>query len=83
MPFVVDRGGEMPDGAITPTAVPLLSSGQPNAPSPILATTTPSGFPMYDVEETLRTGTPEPITVVRSKKKGTGKKKKVKELGTE
>lgn len=73
--FVIDRDGEMPQGArpLTPSAVPL-----PQTPHRSVTPTIPlSSFPQYEApgDEVTRTGTPEPIKVVRPKK-GTGKKKR-------
>ncbi|KAF8515768.1 Adaptor protein complex AP-3 delta subunit [Hysterangium stoloniferum] len=75
----VETGGEMPEGALlkpfTPsapaTAAKLLLQSVSSMPSL-------SSFPQYDEEEGART--PDPIKVVRVKKKGTGKKKKPKEV---
>lgn len=74
--FVIDRDGEMPQGArpLTPSAIPL-----PQTPYRSVTPTIPlSSFPQYEApgDEVMRTGTPEPIKVVRPKKKGTGKKKR-------
>lgn len=89
-PFVIDREGEMPKGAISP----VLSTPTPGsqrhsrAHSPALngngsSTLPPSTFPPYIVEDEIpRSGTPEPIKVVRAKKKGTGTGKKTKKKHT-
>ena len=70
-PFVVDKSGEMPEGAMPPP-----SSGPSPTPPPVTrsADTAPqvlSSFPAYVVDDEIpRTGTPEPIKVKRTKKKG-------------
>ena len=74
--FVIDRDGEMPQGArpLTPSAIPL-----PHTPNRSVTPTIPlTSFPQYEApgDEVVRTGTPEPVKVVRPKKKGTGKKKR-------
>jgi len=53
-PFVIDKNGEMPEVATQPTSSGVLSS----SPAHVLD------------EDILRPGTPEPIKVKRSKKKG-------------
>jgi len=73
-PFVVDKNGEMPEGAVPPPP----SSRRPPSPAPPVATrstdTAPqllSSFPAYVVDEEIpRARTPEPIKVKRTKKKG-------------
>ncbi|KZT08745.1 Ap3d1 protein [Laetiporus sulphureus 93-53] len=82
--FIIDKTGEMPEGAVAvavadtsieaqppPSANPSKDSAQPTAP--------PSSFPPYEMEDELsHTATPPPIKVTRAKKKGTssGKKKR-------
>lgn len=68
---MVDKNGEMPDGA---TPLPAL---KPDPKLPMVSRsldTTPqvlSSFPAYVVEDEIpRTKTPEPIKVKRTKKKG-------------
>ncbi|KAI0005535.1 hypothetical protein BJV74DRAFT_232413 [Russula compacta] len=70
-PFVVDKNGEMPEGAVP------LPSLNPHPTPPIVTPPTdtthqvPPSFPAYVVHEQIpRTGTPEPIKVKRTKKKG-------------
>ncbi|KAG6911280.1 hypothetical protein DXG01_002119 [Tephrocybe rancida] len=78
--FVIDRDGEMPEGAVVvkPASVPISRQGTPapgesNTPIPARLTS----FPPYEVpDDDVRTSTPEPIKVMRPKKKGTGKKKR-------
>ncbi|TFY71813.1 hypothetical protein EVG20_g1192 [Dentipellis fragilis] len=79
-PFVIDKDGEMPEGAIF---VPLPPSRQTSTPATPLRNGTPSAppppaFPEYVTEDEIpRAGTPELIKVTRVKKAtGTGKKKK-------
>ncbi|KAG6889341.1 hypothetical protein C0995_001749 [Termitomyces sp. Mi166 len=78
--FVIDRDGEMPEGAVIskPLSVPVSLQQTPipgENPAPI--STRPSPFPLYEAPgEDAQTSTPEPIKVTRSKKKGTGKKKR-------
>ncbi|KAK0209103.1 adaptin N terminal region-domain-containing protein [Desarmillaria ectypa] len=73
---VIDKDGEMPEGAVVKSAPPTprsISTPSRGTPPPQI----PS-FPQYDVpEDDPRMSTPEPIKVMRSKKKaGTGKKKR-------
>ncbi|TFK68252.1 Adaptor protein complex AP-3 delta subunit [Pluteus cervinus] len=77
--FVIEKEGEMPAGAV----FPLLSSSpasRPQTTEPVLHLAAPvplSSFPQYEVPDDIaRTVTPEPVKVVRTKKKGTGKKKR-------
>ncbi|KAK7063926.1 AP-3 complex subunit delta [Favolaschia claudopus] len=73
--YVIDRDGEMPEGAVAPSpqiATPRTLSRQ-HTPTPI------SAFPQYEVEDEVRTSTPEPIQVTRTKKKTPGKKKRTKD----
>lgn len=91
-PFIIDREGEMPKGAISPTlSQPAPTPGSQRhsrAHSPALngngnGTFPPPTFAPYIVEDEVpRTGTPEPIKVVRAKKKGTGTGKKTKKKHT-
>jgi AP-3 complex subunit delta-1 len=69
--FVVDKSGEMPEGAIPPPSLkptptpPIVTRSIDTAPQVL------SSFPAYVVDEEIpRTGTPEPIKVKRTKKKG-------------
>ncbi|KAH0591305.1 AP-3 complex subunit delta-1 [Termitomyces sp. J132] len=78
--FVIDREGEMPKGAITPQPV-LVPVSRQHTPIPrenhAPVSTRPSPLPSYGISgEDVRTITPEPIKVTRSKKKGTEKKKR-------
>ncbi|KAJ7361378.1 Adaptor protein complex AP-3 delta subunit [Mycena albidolilacea] len=70
--YVIDRDGEMPEGAVVPsqTATPRTTTPAPT-PSRVV-----SSFPQYEVEDEVRTSTPEPIKVTRTKKKTPGKKKR-------
>ncbi|KAJ7459062.1 adaptin N terminal region-domain-containing protein [Mycena galericulata] len=73
--FVIDRDGEMPDGAVPPSPVPTgtitpVSQGS-STPSRMV-----TSFPQYEVVDEVRTSTPEPIKVTRPKKKTPGKKKR-------
>lgn len=80
--FVVDKEGEMPEGAVSepPRQESAPASRQPtpglfdriSTPPPTL----PS-FQQYEVpEEDARASTPEPIKVTRAKKKGPSSTKK-------
>ncbi|KAJ7204362.1 adaptin N terminal region-domain-containing protein [Mycena pura] len=72
--FTIDRDGEMPEGAVIPsrTMTPTPALRESNTPTRMMAS-----FPQYEVEDDeVRTSTPEPIKVIRSKKKTTGKKKR-------
>ncbi|KAF5323446.1 hypothetical protein D9611_005565 [Ephemerocybe angulata] len=86
--FVIEKEGEMPEGA-TPslssrpsgpglgTSTPGTPGSNRGSPSPYPAAALTS-FAQYEVPESeLRTSTPEPIKVVRVKKTG-GKKKRTK-----
>ncbi|KAJ8508456.1 hypothetical protein ONZ45_g9263 [Pleurotus djamor] len=71
-PPVVDREGEMPEGAIL-SPIPRPQSATPRP----AASSSSSLAPAYQTTEDIdlpRTRTPEPIKVVRTKKKGTKKK---------
>ncbi|KAI0307634.1 adaptin N terminal region-domain-containing protein [Multifurca ochricompacta] len=76
-PFVVDRNGEMPEGAIPPASL----APPPAASTTRITLTTPqalSSFPAYVVDEGVpRTVTPEPIKVKHAKKKGAKSKRTV------
>jgi hypothetical protein len=70
-PFVVDKNGEMPEGATSPPSLkpdptpPIVTSSIDTAPQVL------SSFPAYVVDDEIpRTKTPEPIKVKRTKKKG-------------
>lgn len=89
-PFVVERDGEMPVGAIAspiPASVTkALLSQSPSFSLPSSRSGTPiSSFPAYDVPDSdERPSTPAPIKVSRAKKKtGTGKKRKAKDKEVE
>lgn len=67
----------MPDGAEFPTppkiSTPASSSSRSMTPAPLRLTS----FQPYEVDDdSPRAETPEAVTVVRTKKKGAGKKKK-------
>lgn len=68
--FVIDRVGEMPEGASRAASIPP-SSKSPSPPrNGSAAPSTPSFFPPYEgADEIPRTGTPPPIKVTRAKKK--------------
>ncbi|KAG6812847.1 hypothetical protein H0H92_015945 [Tricholoma furcatifolium] len=78
--FVIDRDGEMPEGAVPsrPASGPVSRQqtpvlGENHAPIPARL----SSFQPYEgADADVRTSTPEPIKVTRTKKKGTGKKKR-------
>ncbi|KAK7040144.1 AP-3 complex subunit delta [Paramarasmius palmivorus] len=81
-PYVIEKVGEMPEGASLPILSPQPTSSRPSSKStprqgtPV-ASPIPSrisSFPQYEVpgEEDARASTPEPVKVVRSKKKKTG-----------
>jgi AP-3 complex subunit delta-1 len=70
----------MPEGAIPKALLSLTKTSEPDKLSLRSMPSTPlPAFPQYDVEEGART--PEPIKVTRMKKKGTGKKKKPRDVG--
>lgn len=69
--FVVEREGEMPDGTVAHSTNNLVSSSSIGDPSM-------SSFPSYQLSghpSSNSSAAPEPIKVVRPKKKATGKKK--------
>ncbi|KAG5654164.1 hypothetical protein H0H81_006876 [Sphagnurus paluster] len=77
--FFIDRDGEMPEGAIPSNQPSATLSRQVTPPGDTRAATPSrlSSFPPYEVpDDVIRTSTPEPIKVTRTKKKGTGKKKR-------
>ncbi|KAF7307227.1 AP-3 complex subunit delta [Mycena indigotica] len=74
--YTIDRDGEMPAGAVSPqpTSTREGSHTSTRATTPALTgSSTPSyvsSFPQYDVPDAdVRTSTPEPIKVTRTKKK--------------
>jgi hypothetical protein len=71
--FEVDRVGEMPRNAVSPS--PAVPSG-PGTPALVGTPRTPSGFPEYVVDEEERVSAPAPIKVTRKKKAGTVSKPK-------
>ncbi|KAI0785413.1 adaptin N terminal region-domain-containing protein [Irpex lacteus] len=83
--FVIDRVGEMPKGAKSPSPLsppPSSSLVRSSTPSTngAAGVSTSSFIPQYEVDDDIpRTGTPPPIKVTRTKKKkkatGTGVKK--------
>ncbi|KAJ7070698.1 adaptin N terminal region-domain-containing protein [Mycena amicta] len=83
--FTIDRDGEMPQGAISPPTVPREgSNASTRATTPALGTPSRiTSFPQYDVPDAeIRTSTPEPIKVTRTKKKTPGKKKRTQNTET-
>ena len=75
---VVETGGEMPEGASSQPDIPPISSVPAKLPLGNVPSTPLRSFPQYDEAEGIRT--PDPIRVVRAKKKGTGRKKKPREV---
>lgn len=72
--FVLDKGGEMPEGAAPPQLnsqqmSPSVGISSPSPANPVRLTS----FPEYEVPEDSPV---EPIKVVRPKKKTPGKKKR-------
>ncbi|KAG6817562.1 hypothetical protein H0H87_006939 [Tephrocybe sp. NHM501043] len=77
--FVIDREGEMPEGAVAskPASGPVSRQESPiPGENDVSIPARLSSFPPYEVPDDVRTSTPEPIKVTRTKKKGTGKKKR-------
>lgn len=72
--FVVEREGEMPDSA---AQRPQLVSSSTNSLAPSVAEASTSSFPPYQLsgQTSNSSAAPDPIKVVRPKKKTTGKKK--------
>lgn len=70
-PFIVEKDGEMPQAA-TPRSSQPVSRHQTPVPLEEPSSQPTSSFPPYITANDLRTNTPEPIKVMRSKKKGTG-----------
>ncbi|KAF7347534.1 AP-3 complex subunit delta [Mycena venus] len=55
--YVIDRDGEMPEGAVVPS-----QTATPRTMTPVSRNTpTLTSFPQYEVEDEVRTSTPEPI----------------------
>ncbi|KAJ7492282.1 adaptin N terminal region-domain-containing protein [Mycena latifolia] len=74
--FVIDRDGEMPEGAVVPSRTVTPVSRESRTSTPML-----TSFPQYDeVVDEGRTSTPEPIQVSRPKKKTPGKKKRTQNI---
>ena len=74
--FVVEREGEMPDGTVAQR--PHLFSTNNLAPSSSIGDPSTSSFPSYQLSghpSSNSSAAPEPIKVVRPKKKTAGKKK--------
>jgi len=77
--FIVERDGEMPSN-VKPSTV-IAANASSDLASPTAGGSLPkfarlSSFTPYETPDEPRTSTPEPIKVVRSKKKTTGKKDK-------
>ena len=77
--FIVERDGEMPSNVKPSTVIAAnassdLASSTAGGSLPKFARL--SSFTPYETPDEPRTSTPEPIKVVRSKKKTTGKKDK-------
>ncbi|KAF8167541.1 adaptin N terminal region-domain-containing protein [Crassisporium funariophilum] len=76
--YTIERDGEMPEGAIVPR--PQLTAPSSGSRTQTPSAATPSrmtSFQPYEVpDDSPKSATPEPIKVVRSKKKTTSKKKK-------
>ena len=67
----------MPEGAMVRPQPSVTVSRQQTPESKAPTPPRISPFPAYEVpEDEVRTGTPDPIKVTRSKKKGPGKKKR-------
>ncbi|KAF9469633.1 Ap3d1 protein [Collybia nuda] len=78
-PFVIDKQGEMPEGAILKPNMSAPVSRRRTPPASVVSTPPRLSFyPAYEVpdNEVARPSTPDPIKVTRPKKKGTGKKKR-------
>ena len=76
--FVVEREGEMPDGTVAQRPHPFSHSTNILTPSSSTGDPTTSSFPSYQLSGNPSSNSlaaPEPIKVVRPKKKATGKKK--------
>jgi len=68
--FVIDKDGEMPEGAVVRLSQPATSSDRSATPTHL------TSLPVSDYSGILpRSQTPDPITVVRTKKKGPRGKK--------
>lgn len=70
--FTIEKDGEMPEGAVS---FPRASATPPIISTPSGAST-PARVAMYEEYEVPEENSVEPIKVVRTKKKGTGKKKR-------
>jgi AP-3 complex subunit delta-1 len=76
--FVVEREGEMPDGIVAQRPHQFSPSTNNLAPSNSIGDPSTSSFPSYQLSNYPSSNSstaPEPIKVVRPKKKATGKKK--------
>lgn len=76
--FVVEREGEMPDGNVAQRPHLYTPSTNNPTPSSSLGDPSTSSFPSYQLSghpSSNLSAAPEPIKVVRPKKKATGKKK--------
>ncbi|KAH7930472.1 Adaptor protein complex AP-3 delta subunit [Leucogyrophana mollusca] len=77
--FVVEKEGEMPRGAVA-TPQPSLPPSRRPTPGLFDRSTTPPSLPSFQQyelsDDNARAATPEPIKVVRAKKKGSSTKKK-------
>ncbi|KAF8079147.1 adaptin N terminal region-domain-containing protein [Lyophyllum atratum] len=85
-PFVIDRDGEMPEGAVASNPASKPTSRQqtpvPGESHPYTASRLSAHSPYEVPDDVIRTSTPDPIKVTRAKKKGTGKKKRTPIAGT-
>jgi len=81
--YTIDRGGEMPPGAVAKEKTPSPSPSHPATPARSGTPAMPAPpFQQYEYDDDVpRPATPPLIKVTRVKKKGTGpsKKKKLKE----
>ncbi|THV06465.1 Ap3d1 protein [Dendrothele bispora CBS 962.96] len=87
-PYYIDKVGEMPRNAVAPLTQPLPPSRQ-STPGPVVATPSPvpllsNAFQQYEgADADTRASTPDPVVVIRAKKKAktaTGKKKRINDL---
>jgi AP-3 complex subunit delta-1 len=75
--FVVEREGEMPDGTVAQRPHPFSHSTNNLTPSSSIGDPTTSSYQLSGHPSSNSSAAPEPIKVVRPKKKGKNKKQTV------
>jgi AP-3 complex subunit delta-1 len=83
--FIVDKDGEMPENAVTPPTLHTSPNAYQEMPSRVGSPPRfphSRSFPPYEAADDMPTSGPEPIKVVRSKKKTGDQEKKKKKKQT-